>query len=185
MRRKNDRDIIKENILFLISGCAGILLGIFFLLSPFLPSTLYEEYQEKEIMISEVKRFSGGRWGTASHLSILTDEGESYFITGEFVWSDLPDLLHEGTIASIKYRINRVFPILKYSEEMTVNGELIVKYNNDEPVNWVMITIMSVISISLGIVFLCLFRFFVVRNRKIQKKREAKIIRKYGNTGNK
>lgn len=177
MRRKNDKDIIKENIVFLILGCAGILTGFFVLFLPFLTSTPYEEYREKEIVVSGIER-DHYIWGN-SFTSIVADDGIEYNISGKYNFFEL-ESLSVGTEASIKYGKNKVFPFIAYIEEMTVDGKQMVTYDNDEPVNWTLTIIFSLILIILGIGFLCFLCFFLVRNRELQAKRDARIAKKYG-----
>ena len=112
---------------------------------------------------------------------IVTKDGEVYNITGEYNKSQLFELLAEETPAWIKYDINKVFPSKKYVEEMTVDGILVVKYNNDQPVNWAFPIAFCSIFCLFGIGLLFVYRSFITRNRKIQAKRDARIIRKYGN----
>lgn len=179
MRRKSDKDIKKEYRIFLILGIIYIVTGMFFISVLFLPSTPYEEYVEKEVIISKFDNFHGVRYA-ASYDYIVTVDGDEYNITGEYDHSELSELLTEGTPAIIKYDVNDILPFKQYVEEMIVDGEKIVTYNNDEPANLVFPVIFLLIFCLMGFVFLFTYRSFIIRNRKLQEKRNARIIKKYG-----
>ena len=107
-------------------------------------------------------------------------DGEKYNITGEYSRSELSEILIKGTTAVIKYDTNDILPFKKYAEEMTVDGNKIVTYNNDAPTNWTPHIIFCVLSCFIGAAFLFAYRWQIMRNRKLQAKRDARIIKKYG-----
>ena len=180
MRRKSDKETRKEFNIFLILGTVAILVGLFILLLPIMPTTPYEEYKEKEVIISEFDHFSGGLYG-ASYDYIITEDGEKYNITGDYSKSKLSEVLTKGTTAVIKYDTNNILPFIKYAEEMTVDGNKIVTYNNNAPTNWAPHIVFCVLSCFIGVAFLFAYRWQIMRNRKLQAKRDARIIKKYGN----
>ncbi len=179
MRRKNDNQIRKEFISLLIFGIIAIFAGLFVLIYPLLPTTPLEEHKEKEIVISQFDYHGGGRYGASYHY-IITEDGERYNITGEYSATQLYDLLTEGTVATIKYDTNKILPWIKYAEEMTVNGNKIVTYNNDDPPNWTLHIIFGLLTFLIGMGFLFFYGWEILNNRKIQAKRDARIIKKYG-----
>ena len=75
---------------------------------------------------------------------------------------------------------NKLLPFKKYAEEMTVNGQRIVSYNNDQPPDWTAIIVVCSILFLLGTGFLFAYRATILHNRKQQQKRDARIIKKYG-----
>ena len=180
MRRRSDREIKKEFNIFLILGIIAILFGIFIILLPIMPTTPYEEYEEKEVIISEFDHFYGGPKGS-SYDYIITEDGETYNVTGEYSRSELSEILIKGTTAIIKYDTNNILPFKKYAEEITVGGNKIVTYNDDAPTNWTPHIIFCLIFCLIGVTFLFAFRWQIIRNRKLQAKRDARIIKKYGN----
>jgi predicted RND superfamily exporter protein len=180
MRRRSDKEIKKEFNIFLILGIIAILFSIFIVLLPIMPTTPYEEYKEKEVIISEFDHFYGGPKG-ASYDYIITEDGEKYNVTGEYSRSELSEILIKGTTAVIKYDINDILPFKKYAEEITVGGNKIVTYNNDTPTKWTFHIIFCLIFCLIGVAFLFAFRGQIIRNRKLQAKRDARIIKKYGN----
>ena len=179
MRRRSNKEIKKEFNIFLVLGIIAILFGIFIVLLPIMPTTPYEEYKEKEVIISEFDHFYGGPKG-ASYDYIITEDGEKYNVTGEYSRSELSEILIKGTIAVIKYDTNDILPFKKYAEEMTVDGNKIVTYNNDAPTNWTLHIIFCVLSCFIGAAFLFVYRWQIMRIRKLQAKRDARIIKKYG-----
>jgi len=179
MRRKSDKEMKKEFNIFLILGIIAILSGIFFILLPIMPTTPYAEYKEKEVVISKSDHFYGGPKG-ASYDYIITEDGEKYNLTGKYSRSEVSEILIKGTTAIIKYDTNEILPFKKYAEEITVAGNKIVTYNNDAPINWTLPIIFCIIFCLMGVAFLLAFRWQITRNRKLQAKRDARIIKKYG-----
>jgi len=178
MRRKSDKEIGKEFRVFFILGTVAILFGLFVILIPLIPITPYEEYQEKEVVISKFDHFYGVR--TSSYDYITTEEGESFNITGDYNRSELSEILIKGTVAVIKYDTNNIFPFKKYVEEMIVDGNKIVTYDNDTPIDWNPYIIACSLCSFIGVCFLFLYYWQIIENRKLQAKRDEKIIKKYG-----
>ncbi len=178
MRRKTDKDIRKEYVIFLILGCLCILLAILFILSPLIPSRPYEDYVEKEVVIRKLDRPSSRYRGITYH--IVTEDGDSYSVTGEFNSTELNNTLVKGTTATIRYAKNRMLPFILYAEEVVVDGELIVTYDNDQPINWTLPIIACALALLPGGCLLAGYRWGIVRNRRMQAKRDARITKKYG-----
>ena len=179
MRRKSDKQINKEFISVLIFGIVAISAGLFVLTYPLIPATPLEEHKEKEIVISQFDYNGGGRYGASYHY-IITEDGERYNITGEYNATALYEILIKGTVARIKYDTNKILPWMKYAEEMTVDGNKIVTYNNDDPTNWTMHIIFGLFALLIGLASLFLCRWEIKHNREMQAKRDARIIKKYG-----
>ena len=180
MRRKSDKQIKKEFISVLIFGIVAIFAGLFVLTYPLIPATPLEEHKEKEIVISQFDYHSGWQHGSSYHY-IITEDGEIYNITGEYSATQLYDVLSKGTVAVIKYDTNKILTFKKYAEEITVDGNKIVTYNNDDPINWTMNIIFGLLALPTGLASLFLFRWEIKHNREMQAKRDARIIKKYGN----
>lgn len=179
MRRKSDKQIKKEFIGVLVFGIVAIFAGFFILAYPLIPDTPLEEHKEKEIVISKFDYHGGGRYGASYHY-IITEDGEKYNITGEYSATELYDILSKGTVAVIKYDTNKILTFKKYAEEITIDGNKIVKYNNDAPTNWTMHIIFGVLALLIGLAFLFYYRWELKHNREMQAKRDARIIKKYG-----
>ena len=148
-------------------------------MSPLLPDTPYEAYVEKEVVIS---KFDHSIYvpKTASYDYIVTEDGEKYNITGDYNRSELSEKLTTGTVATIKYAINKILPFKKYAEEIIVDGNKIVTYNNDAPTDWSPLIIVSSCFFLIGVFLSFVVRWHVKGNRKRQAKRDARIIKKYG-----
>lgn len=179
MRRKTDKEVKKEHRIILILGCCFIAFAIFCILLPLVPRTPYSEHLEKEIVISDFDYHSGGVRGVSYHYIVTTD-GEIYNVTGEYSAPELREHLKKGTQIAIKYTENKFFN-RKYAEEIVLNGEPLVRYNNDKPIEWTAPIIFAAFSALVGIGFILSYRFFVQHNRKIRAKRDARIKKKYGN----
>ncbi len=178
MRRKSDKEVRKEFSIFLILGIIAVLSGIFVLLFPVLPTTPYEEYKEKDVVISQFNHHYG-KWSSYNY--IITEDGVRYIVTGDYSKSELSELLIKGTAAVIKYDTNKILPFIKYAEEIIVDGNKIVTYNNDTPTNWAPHIIFCLLLCLVGVAFLFAYRWHIIRNRNLQAKRDARIIKKYGN----
>ena len=180
MRRKTDKDIIKENHWLIFLSTLFVLFGIFFAILPHIaPPVGYDSLQMKEVTITKFKHHYGGVHGT-SYDYICTTDGEKYNLSGEYQREKLQELLMEGKTVTIGWHKNEPFWTLLV-EEMYVDGERVVTYDNDKPVNWKSPLIFGSCFIVLGIGGILLLRLFVKTNRKEQKKRDEKIQRKYGN----
>lgn len=184
MRRKTDKDIIKENDLLIILSTLLILLGVFSSILPHIALDVgYDAFQVKDVTITEFKHHRGG-FREASYDYIRTMDGEKYNLSGDYQRGQLQELLTEGKTATIKWYKNEPFWTLLV-EEMYVDGERVVTYDNDKPVDWKPPLIFGSCFIALGIGGFFLLRLFVKTNRKTQKKRDERIQRKYGNIRNK
>ena len=98
------------------------------------PHVSYEFLQTKEVTVTAFKRFYGGPKG-ASYDYIRTTDGEKYNLSGDYQRGQLQELLTEGKTVTIKWYKNEPFWRLLV-EEMYVDGERVVTYDNDKPVDW-------------------------------------------------
>ena len=178
MRRTSEKEIKKGFIGFLIFGIIAILMGFIILASPLIPTTPYEEYKEKEVVISTFDLSTGRH--RASYYYIITEDGEKFTITGEYSAPQLYQTLIKDTVAVIKYDTNSILPFKKYAEEITVNGNKIVTYNNDAPTNWTPLIIFCLLFCLIGGAFLFFYHWYITHNRKLQSKRDERINKKYG-----
>lgn len=180
MRRKTDKDILKENNWLIIASALFIIFGIFVAILPHItPIVSYDSLQTKEVTIKVFKHFYGGARG-ASYDYIRTTDGEKYNISGDYQREQLKELLTEGRTVTIKWYKNNPFWTL-LAEEIYVDGERVVTYDNDLPVDWKSPLLFGSFCIVLGVGGFFLLRFFLKTNRTKQKKRDEKIMRKYGN----
>lgn len=178
MRRKTDKEVKKEHRISIVLGCCFIAFAIFCILLPLIPPTPYNEYVEKEVIVSYSDHYSGGV-RSASYCYIVSTDGEIYNITGKYSAPELRAHLKKGTEIVIKYTENKIFN-RKYAEEIMLNGAILVEYDNDEPIEWSGYIIFATFSALVGIGFILSYRFFVNHNRQLQAKRDARIKKKYG-----
>ena len=180
MRRKTDKDILKENSWLIIVSALFIIFGIFVAILPHIaPTVSYDSLQTKEVTIKVFEHFYGGAHG-ASYDYILTTDGEEYNISGDYQREQLKELLTEGRTVTIKWYKNKPFWTL-LAEEIYVDGERVATYDNDLPVDWKSPLLFGSFLIALGVSGFFLLRFFLKTNRTKQEKRDKKIMRKYGN----
>ncbi|MBQ7379375.1 MAG: hypothetical protein IJW70_06795 [Clostridia bacterium] len=181
MRRKSDKEIKKENAMLLVVGILCILVGLFMLTLPLMHATSYQELTEAQVTIKKFDRhYGGGKF--ASYDYIVTEDGDVFNVTGEYSRAELEGLLSPGTAVTIKYSTNRILPFKQYAEEMTVDGLTVVAYNNHKPIDWTGSVIFCIIFCLLGVAQIIGYCLLIRRNRKMQEKRDARIIRKYGKT---
>lgn len=179
MRRKTDKDILKENLFLMIFFIWFILLGILGIIIPHITQPVdYTSLQTKDVTVSVMKHHYGTKGSSYDY--IRTTDGEKYNISGNYQRKQLEELLTEGKTITIKWYKNSPFWTF-LAEEIYVDGERVVTYDNDLPVNWKIPLFFGMFSILIGICGLLLIRSFVARNRTKQEKRDKRIQRKYGN----
>jgi len=178
MRRKTDKDVLKGNLWLILFSVGLILSGIFVATLPAKPVVPYDSLQTKDVTITTLKRHYK-RYSTDSY-SIRTTEGKTYTISGDYDWRQLKELLKQGTTVTIKWYEN---PNLLFrnllAEEIYIGGVQIVKYNN-APADWKTHLAGGACFVALGIGGFRLLQYSLHRNRTQQKKRDARIARKYG-----
>lgn len=179
MRRKTDRDVLKENDWLIIGSVLLILCGIFFAVLPhILPRADYDSLQTKEVTVTAFGQHRGYR--TARYDFIRTADGEKYNISGDYKRDELKKILTEGRKVTIKWYRNEPFWTL-LAEEIYVDGERVVAYDNDD-VDWEFALIFGCCFIVPGIAGFFLLWLCVKKNRKIQKERYERLMRKRDKT---
>lgn len=112
-------------------------------------------------------------------MTISGQRTDRYNISGDYQREQLNDLLTEGRTVTIKWYKNEPFWTF-LAEEIYVDGEKIITYNNDTPVEWKLPLILGICLVALGTWGFLLMRSFLKMNRTKQQKRDEKIKRKYG-----
>ncbi|MGM9603034.1 MAG: hypothetical protein ACI3W5_15795 [Faecousia sp.] len=158
VRRKTDKDILKENNWLIIGSALLIIFGIFVAILPHItPTVSYDSLQTKEVTIKVFKHFYGAHG--ASYDYIRTTDDEKYNISGDYQREQLKELLTEGRTVTIKWYKNNPFWTL-LAEEMYVDGERVVTFDNDSPVDWKSPLLFGSVFIALGIGGFYLLRYF-------------------------
>ena len=182
MRRISESEFSKKKkYAYLCSALIVLLAFVLIFALELFPSPEYNELEEKEITISEfrkVHRYKGG-----SEYKIYTTDDEIYTLAGNFDYDNAKSILLEGTKARIKYSQNVFFFISSnYAEEVAVNGNVIVSFDNDKGVGTgrIPLVILGVILIGIAAVNLYLRLENVRHLREQQEKRDRRIEKKYG-----
>ncbi len=176
VRRKTDMDILIEHKFLIIGSILLILFGIFVAIAPHIHSGNYDSLQTKEVTITEFKRNSVPR--DSSYDYICTTDGEKYNLSGDYQREQLQELLTEGRTITIRWYKNTPFWTL-LAEEIYVDGERVVAYDNDLLGAWKTPLVIGICAIALGIGGFFFLKFSLKSNRKKQKKRNERIRRKY------
>ena len=87
---------------------------------------------------------------------IYTSDGESYNLTGDFERDSIRDILVQNTKATIKWSRNRFLLFFDYAEEVRVGDNIVVSYNNDNPIPRSPYFLLSGIIVLIDIAFLLL-----------------------------
>ncbi len=180
MRRKTDKDIIKENKWLIIGSALLILLGFLIIILPnIMPEITYDSLQTKEVTVTAFRYHHGG-WHGTNYYYILTTDGEKYNLSGDFQREQAKKLLTEGRKITIKWYKNTPFRTL-LAEEIYAGSECVVAYNPGSPNDDIIISLtLALPAWLLGAGGFLLLRFFLKHNRKTQKKRDERIAKKYG-----
>lgn len=180
MHRMSDKDIIKCNAFMIIVCILFTLGGILLPLLPVLiPTAEYDELIGKEIVIASVEWVSQHK-GADFH-RITTEDGEQYNITGDYAGIDIKEVLPRGKKVSIQYYENKIlFQTKKYAEVIFVDGVCVVRYDNDEDNGVWVLYLLSICCFLTAAGTVCFLRYQILSNRKKQRKRDQKIIKKYG-----
>ena len=182
MKRKTDRDIRKSYVWLFILSSFFIMMGTLMMCMQWLDNTstrAYDVLKEKEIVISKVECIHYYRAGDRYH--ITSTENEKYMVVGKYDDSLLEGYLIEGASATVKYSQDR-FPFgRKYAEEIYVGKDLVVEYDASEDDTLIIRVIFGSIAVLLGIGGFAIYGWEIKRNREINRKRDARIQKKYGN----
>ena len=158
-----------------VLGVIMILMGLVMLLLPLIQPKPYDEYVEKEVVISGVHRhYTKLHNRTHNYYDyITTKDGERYKITGKYKEENLKPTLQEGTVATIKYDDNNILSSMKSVEEISVNGIKVVTYN-DSPKSWDFSVKLCLVFCIIGAGCLSFYYLSVFYEKKKAKKREAR-----------
>ena len=180
MKRISEKDFVKMNSLTWTVFSVLVILAVvsFFFLDLF-PEPTYAELEEKNVVVADIIRVHIYRSGDVYR--VCTVDGETYNLTGSFAYEDLKDILLPNTTATIKWARNRFVIFPDYAEEVIVNGQVVVRYNNDEPIPRSPYYFMAGLFAVFGALFLWGRLWWTKHLRTKQEKRDKRIQRKYGN----
>jgi len=178
MKRISDEKLKKMKIGTILVFSLIILLAVticFF--SDLFPEPKYDELNEKDIVVSHLT-VSYGRGGNIYR--IYTLDGEIYNLTGNFEPENVRNTLVQNTNATIKWSRNRFFLFFDYAEEVRVGDNIVVSYNNDDPIPRSPYFLLSGIIVLIDIAFLLLRFWWIKHLQTLQDKRDKRIKKKYG-----
>ena len=142
------------------------------------PSADYDDLQTKEVTIAAFRYHRGDRSGS-NYYYFRTTDGEKYNISGDYDSAELKAVMRTGRTITIKWYQNKPFATL-LAEEIYVDGQQLVSYDNDEPFDAKPPLIVGSCFFAVGIGGFLLLGVFVRANQNKQNKRDERIRKKYG-----
>ncbi len=188
MKRTTKKEIFKSNLVFVVLGLLSIVCSIIL----FRETAVYIEPPEYDNL--NIKKVTVSEWEThlyyshkahiEAHCFLLTQNNESFYIDGKFSADDIREKIKQGTEAEIKwYKDADELYIIK---ELTVDGQKIVEYTEDNYYAYkISGIILVVIFFLVGILLFLIYRYLVKISIEKMKKRDMRIEKKYGNKNKK
>ena len=183
MRRISEAEFTKKrNYVYVSTALMLVFALVLFFLPELFPSPKYDELLQKEITVAEFRRVH--RYKSGNDYIIETTENESYNLTGDFDYGEVKNILLPETKATIKYSKNRFFfSGADYAEEVIVDGNTIVTYNNDNTIGpgRTPLVVLGIILIVVAATNLYSRLKHLNYLKAQQEKRDRRIEKKYGN----
>ena len=101
-------------------------------------------------------------------------------MTGDFERDSIRDILVQNTKATIKWSRNRFLLFFDYAEEVRVGDNIVVSYNNDDPIPQSPYFLLAGLLALIDIAFLLLRFWWIKHLQTLQDKRDKRIKKKYG-----
>ena len=178
MKRISDEKIKKMKMGTILIFSLLLLLSVIICFLPdIFPESKYDELNKKDIVVSKLT-VSYGRGENIYR--IYTLDGESYNLTGDFERDSIRDILVQNTKATIKWSRNRFLLFSDYAEEVRVGDNIVVSYNNDDPIPRSSYFLLSGIIVLIDVAFLLLHFWWIKHLQTLQDKRDKRIKKKYG-----
>lgn len=175
MKQRTDRDIVRSHKGVIIFFSLIVLLGIIVTLIPLFPQKEYQ-YEEKTIHVDDVEYEPFGRRNYQTLL--IASDGETYIIGNDkgayqytFTDTDITIRYHEITTLFTRQRI---------IDKVTWSGGTFDTHSEKASGHWYIAVIAGVVIMLIGAGGLLIVYMDVRRNRKMQKARDQRIIKKYG-----
>lgn len=178
MRKYSKKELSKRRI---VAYSVTALLFLIAVIIPFLPDIFpdaaYEELNEKKMTVEYISKSHYFRGGDIYR--IHTEDGRTYNISGRFECEDIKDVLVEGTDITLKWY--RRFPVVyPLAEEVSAYGNVIVSYDNDEPIERGGLIFFSAITLLIAVMCLAFNLLWTKHLQRLQNMRDKRIDKKYG-----
>lgn len=124
------KDIRRRYRLFPVGAVLAFLMGIYIVLVFTLNLTPpYERLKTDNVTVDNIKKYPAGK---GSYDGLTTSEGVRYHLSGDYRLDELREKLDKGTVISIKwYSRNRLMMERLYIQEISLDGEILCAYTND------------------------------------------------------
>ncbi len=157
-----------------------VVIALLLVFSPELfPPPSYDELYEKAVTISSYERTPAYRGGYSYRL--YTEEDSTFTLTGTFDHDTVADMLQHGVTATVK-GYPGLNPFFDCVEEITVNGDVIVSYNNDDPTDRTSLVWLGLFFVLIGTGYTGCSLLWTKHLQTLEEKRNNRIEKKYGKT---
>ncbi len=180
MKRISPKALRKRRVIAWLVWSASVVMALLLVFSPELfPPPSYDELYEKTVTISSYERTPAYRGGYSYRL--YTEEDGAFAIRGTFDHDTVADVLQHGVTATVK-GYPSINPFFDCAEEITVNGEVIVSYNNDDPPDRIALVWLGLFFVLIGTGYTACSLWWAKHLQSLEEKRDKRIRKKYGNT---
>ena len=175
LKRKTDKDIVCGHKGIIIFFSLIVLVGIIVTLIPLFQQKEYQ-YEEKTIHVDNVEYEPFGK--KEYQTLLIASDGETYIIGNDdgayqyaFTDTDITIRYHETTTFFARQRI---------VDQVTWSGGTFDTHSEKAADRWYIAVIAGIVIMLIGACGLLIVYMDVRRNRKMQKDRDQRIIKKYG-----
>lgn len=158
----------------------GILIGVLCILLPhMMPEPAYAELSETTVTAAGFH--TQHHYRSSRTYSLVSTEGVEYHIRGDFTISELKDALAPGTEAQIKYYEGLYyFQSAYFIKELSVNGQVLVRYESYQKGNVIGLSLTGLLAIALSLLFWWIGAAAEKKERERKARRQEKLRKKYG-----
>ena len=180
MKHISPKILRKRRVIAWLVWSASVVMALLLVFSPELfPPPSYDELYEKTVTVSSCERTHQYRGGYSYRL--YTEEDSTFTLTGTFDHDTVADMLQHGVTATVK-GYPSINPFFDCAEEITVNGEAIVSYNNDDPPDRIALVWLGLFFVLIGTGYTACSLWWAKHLQSLEEKRNKRIEKKYGKT---
>ncbi len=181
MKRISPKILRKRRVVAWLVLSVSVVIALVLVSSPELfPSPSYDALYEKTVTISSYEAIPQYRGGYSYRL--YTEEDGAFTLTGKWDHNTVAGVLQHGVTATVKGYPHHLNPFLDCAEEIAVNGEVIVSYNNDDPIDRAPLIWLGLLFVLIGAGYTVCSLLWTKRLQTLEEKRDKRIEKKYGNT---